>query len=145
MPYPIVHPTYEHEGRTYRLVQGWCFDCAKGAILCQTPGLTGKWIIHKYMFYDMLGNLPLPTNPKSWQELTPLPPLEAVQKPREEPILKIGQGDYCREIREEELDAALRGTLGALVDLAEKTQVVLNAVKSIVTLRLKKTNHGLDD
>ncbi|HOQ06030.1 MAG TPA: hypothetical protein PKY88_12550 [Anaerohalosphaeraceae bacterium] len=139
LPYPVVHEPYQAKGRTWRLVQGWCFDCQKGAILMQTPGMSGRWIVHQYLPYDLVHNVPVPTDSGQWVLMTPLPP-ESPKADDEGPVLKFGQGDYAVEVSAENLDKALRIELAAMVELI---QVVLNAVKSIVTAKLKK--NGLDN
>ncbi len=127
LPYPHVHPEYSADGHTFRMVQGWCFNCHRGAIIIQFRGMAGKWHIHKFTAYDIADNIPIALDGGQWTVLCDLPP---AQQPTP-PVVQTGPGgEYIKRITEDDLNKEIY--------LLAKLAGIMDSCKSILTDLIKK-------
>jgi len=89
LPYPLLYPQYRAEGRDYRTYQGYCFACRRGFIAVQFAGLSGAWILHKYLPYTLQNNIPFCDG--QWATVIEPPPLPQAETP---PVMTGPGGDF---------------------------------------------------
>lgn len=128
----VTRPTTDKYGRTTRTYYGWCEGCGWGFEVIQFEK-SGRWIIHRYRYYDRADPSGTKGPARQWQVLAELP---------EAPVVMTGPGgDFCNPIElksEAQFDEAMKKILQNAQVTMNKLAGVLMEVMNLMKLKKQK-------